>query len=92
VHIETLSDETDIASGLMLAAAEKEMCAFLRAVSYTFGLSAAERASDLWIAAFDQIALQEIAADGDFRRITIHAAAELAADVTRGNIPDSHLI
>lgn len=81
--LETLPDQTDAAGSLILAAAEKEICAFLRAVTHIFGLQAAGRAADLWIAAFEELDAEKIAAPMDFSRITIQAAARLAADATR---------
>lgn len=90
--VETLPDRTSVADALVLAAAEKEMCAFLRAVHSTFGHDGAARAADLWIAAFESLDDEEIAPGEDFRRITIGAAARLAEEANRGSGPWSQFI
>ena len=82
VPVATLYDEKHADTDLMLAAAEKEMCAFLRAAGFTFGPAAAERAAELWIATLDAMDVEKIVPDRDFRTVTIQAAAQLAADIT----------
>ena len=62
----------------LMARAERELGAFMRAVSELFGTEHARRAADDWLDEFERIdALPETRRD--FGAITIAAAARLAA-------------
>ena len=81
--VEALVDRNSPDSALMLATAEREMCAFLRAVNTIFGHSVLEKAADLWIGAFEALDDEQVTPKEDFRGITIRAAARLAAEMNR---------
>ena len=83
VPVEALVDRRSPDSVLQLATAEREMCAFLRAVHSLFGRSALEKAANLWIGAFQELDDEQVMPGEDFRRITIRAAAQLAAELSR---------
>jgi hypothetical protein len=87
-----MPDRTSVANSCLLAAAEREMCAFLRAVNSTFDRSALQRAADLWIAAFETLDDEEIERDQDFHRITIRAAAALAAEASPTSTSGLHAV
>jgi hypothetical protein len=65
------------------ASAERELGAFLKVVSESFGAAQARRAADAWLDEFERMELP--GAGGNFRAVTIAAAARLAAWLNTGS-------
>jgi hypothetical protein len=67
-------------------AAQKELAAFLSAVSQVFGPSNVQHAANLWLSGWEATEWNPENAERTFRHITIHTAAQLMRD-TQSSIP-----
>jgi hypothetical protein len=64
----------------LIAEAEREITAFVTAVSEIFGSAAAVRAAEYWIELAETVNLHAVEAGPNWRKLTIMASARLAAD------------
>lgn len=62
-------------------AAQKELQAFLHAVSEMFGSDRTEEAGEFWLKALENSDGISVDAEKFFRRVTIQAASQLAMDI-----------
>ena len=64
----------------LIAEAEREITAFVTAVSEIFGSAAAVRAAEYWIELAETVSPHALEAGPNWRKLTIMASARLAVD------------
>jgi len=78
---------------LLFDLAQREMCAFVLASMELFGLEIVSEAEDSWLDALNRIDFEMPPTPKVWRKVTIHAAKQLAAEIImrRANEPDARL-